>query len=170
MRYIRPIFLGFLLLGLFWSAASAKTAIVEINPTQAGSSVTGTLQLEEVAGGLKIDAVVKGVTPGKHGFHFHENGSCADEGKAAGSHFNPDHVPHGLLTKNGATHAHAGDMGNIEVGADGTGQLSLTLPGLSLSSGNYNVSGKSVILHEKEDDFSQPTGNAGARIGCGVIS
>ena len=109
------------------------------------------------------------VPPGKHGFHVHENGSCAEMGKAAGGHFNPDHVQHGFLPKDGYMNAQAGDMGNIEVGTDGTGILKLFMPGLTLKDGKYAVTGKSVILHEKEDDFSQPVGNAGSRIGCGII-
>ena len=103
-----------------------------------------------------MEASVKGVSPGKHGFHIHENGACTEEGKAAGGHFNPDQASHGLLSKDGFAHSHAGDLGNIEVAADGTGKLEVILPGLSLTEGKYNVTGKSVILHEKEDDFGQP--------------
>jgi Cu-Zn family superoxide dismutase len=169
MKSARWVFFVFVLLGLSLGTAFAKTATVEIKPTKDGSSVSGTVRLEEVPEGLKVSVSVKGVPPGKHGFHIHENGACADEGKAAGGHFNPDQVSHGLLMKDGFSHAHAGDFGNIEVGADGTGALETTLTGLSLSAGGHNVAGKSVILHEKEDDFSQPTGNAGGRIGCGVI-
>jgi Cu-Zn family superoxide dismutase len=170
MRSTRAIFFVFLGVSLSAGAAFAKSATAEIKPTKDGSTVSGTVLLEEVPGGLKLTATVKGVPPGKHGFHIHENGACGDEGKAAGSHFNPDQVSHGLLMKDGFAHSHAGDYGNIEVGADGNGNLETTLTGLSLSEGKYNVSGKAVILHEKEDDFSQPTGNAGGRIGCGVIS
>lgn len=68
-----------------------------------------------------------------------------------------------------ALHAHAGDLGNIEIGADGTGTLEVTIPELCLTGCKYSLEGKSVILHEKEDDFGQPTGNAGGRIGCGPI-
>ena len=170
MRSVRVMCFVFMLLGLAVSTAFAKTATVEITPTKDGSSVSGTVRLEEVPGGVKVNAEMKGVPPGKHGFHIHENGACADEGKAAGGHFNPDRVPHGLLSKDGFAHAHAGDLGNLEVSADGTGKLETTLRGLSLSEGKYNVAGKAIILHEKEDDFGQPTGNAGGRIGCGVIS
>ncbi len=170
MKSARLTLFVLLLLSSFAGTVFAKTATVEIKPTKEGSSVGGTVRLEEVPEGLKVDAQVKGVTPGKHGFHIHETGACGDEGKAAGGHFNPDHASHGLLVKDGFSNAHAGDLGNIEVGADGTGNLETTLPGLSLSAGEHNIAGKSVILHEKEDNFSQPTGNAGGRIGCGVIS
>ena len=150
-------------------AASAKTTVVKLEATKEGSPVAGNIQLEETPEGLKVTAEVQGASPGKHGFHFHENGSCAEEGSAAGGHFNPDHAAHGLLTQGGFSGAHAGDMGNIEIGADGTGKLETVLPGLNLTEGKYNVTGKAVIFHEKEDDFGQPTGNAGGRIGCGVI-
>ncbi len=159
--------LGFLAAGNL--TAFAKTATVDIKGTQEGSKISGKVVLTEIPEGLKVNAEVQNVTPGKHGFHIHEKGVCADGGKAAGGHYNPDGAPHGLLIKDGFTHAHAGDLGNIEVGADGTGKLSETVPSLSLSTGKYDVAGKSIILHEKEDDFGQPTGNAGGRVGCGVI-
>lgn len=169
MKPARVLFSIFILLGFLGGTAFAKMVMVDLKGTQEGSSVTGMVHLEEVKDGLKVIAEVRGVTPGKHGFHIHENGSCAEEGKAAGGHFNPDQVSHGLLPKDGFSHAHAGDMGNLEVGPDGTGRLEMTLPRANLSEGKYNVTGKSVILHEKEDDFGQPTGNAGGRIGCGII-
>ncbi|MBI2095533.1 MAG: superoxide dismutase family protein [Candidatus Omnitrophica bacterium] len=151
-------------------AGMAFAGVVELKATREGSPVKGTVRLEAVEEGLKITAQVEGVPPGRHGFHIHENGSCADEGKAAGGHFNPDNVPHGFPVKDGVSHAHAGDMGNLEAGRDGRGALEITLPHLSFAPGRYGVVGRAVILHEKEDDFSQPTGNAGGRIGCGVIS
>ncbi|NER32468.1 MAG: superoxide dismutase family protein, partial [Symploca sp. SIO1C4] len=96
-------------------------------------------------------------------------GSCEDGGKAAGGHFNPDGVQHGLLIKDGFENAHAGDLGNITVSPEGTGTMNVTIPGLTLSEGKYALGNLSVIVHEKPDDFGQPTGNAGGRIGCGII-
>ena len=118
---------------------------------------------------LTVVAKVLNVPPGVHGFHIHAIGSCADGGKAAGGHFNPDKSPHGLYPKDGAMKAMAGDMGNIVVGADGNGNFSVFMPGLTLKDGKYAVNGLSIILHEKTDDFSQPSGNAGGRIACGII-
>lgn len=163
------ILIALLVMGVSGTAVAASSREVAIKPTQEGSTVSGTLYLEETAAGLKVTAQVQGVSSGKHGFHFHENGNCADQGMAAGGHFNPAHAPHGLLAKDGLQAAHAGDMGNIDVGADGSGRLEVVLPGVTLSEGPFSVSGKAVVLHEKEDDFGQPTGNAGGRIGCGVI-
>jgi Cu-Zn family superoxide dismutase len=151
------------------SPAWAASATANLTGTQAGSPIVGAVNFEESAEGLKVTAEVKGAPAGAHGFHIHENGSCGEEGKAAGGHFNPDNAPHGLLSKDGFSSAHAGDLGNLEIAADGTGRIQTTLPGLSLSEGKYNVRGKSVILHEKGDDFGQPTGNAGGRIACGII-
>jgi len=138
--------------------------------TQAGSTLSGTARFTPMDGGLRITVTVAQAPPGRHGIHIHEQGGCGDSGNAAGGHFNPDGVPHGLLPKDGLTRAHAGDLGNIEIGADGSGTLTLTVPALTLRDGPYAVAGRSIILHEKADDFGQPTGNAGGRIACGVIA
>jgi Cu-Zn family superoxide dismutase len=142
-----------------------------IKATASDSMVSGEVIVKHEDGqeGVTIDINVANVPPGKHGIHFHENGSCDDMGNAAGSHFNPDKVKHGLLTKDGAKNAHAGDMGNIEVAEDGTASMQIFLPGVNLEEGSYALKGKAIVLHEKEDDFGQPTGNAGGRIGCGII-
>ncbi len=163
------LFIFFFSVVLVTSPVFAAQGKALIKGTGVDSPIAGEITLTEGEGGLTVEVIVANVAPGKHGFHFHENGSCDDEGRAAGGHFNPDNVTHGYLPKDGHAHAHAGDMGNINVGADGVGTLKEFLPGVSLSQGQYAVAGKSVILHEKEDDFGQPTGNAGNRIGCGVI-
>ena len=150
-------------------AFAAATASAELKPTSDASKITGAATFEETGAGLKIAVEISNATPGKHGLHLHENGSCADNGKAAGGHFNPSGAQHGLVTRDGLEHAHAGDLGNIEIGPDGAGKLEAVVPGLTLKEGPNSVNGKSVILHEKEDDFGQPTGNAGGRAACGVI-
>ena len=147
--------------------AASGTAI--ISGTSDGSTVSGAVSLTDTPEGLKVSATFKNVPPGKHGFHIHENGACGDTGKEAGGHFNPAKVDHGLLSKDGFEHAHAGDFGNIEIAEDGTGSFEVVEKGLTLSEGEHAVAGKAFILHEKEDDFGQPTGNAGGRIGCDII-
>ncbi|MBI4352942.1 MAG: superoxide dismutase family protein [Candidatus Omnitrophica bacterium] len=142
---------------------------IDLRPAQEGSSLSGKAAFIEMEEGLRISAVVTGASPGKHGFHVHEKGACGDSGNAAGGHFNPDGMSHGDLMKDGFGQAHAGDLGNIEIGPDGKGTFEKIIPGLTLKEGKYGVVGRSLILHEREDDFSQPTGNAGARIACGVI-
>jgi Cu-Zn family superoxide dismutase len=148
--------------------ASAKAII---KGTEADSQVSGMVDIVEiVGGGIQVIGEVSNVKPdGLHGIHIHEKGDCGDGGKAAGSHFNPKLTKHGYLPKDGVEQSHAGDMGNIAIDADGKGSLIVFLSGLSLTKEDLNVAGKAIILHSKEDDFSDPAGNAGERIGCGVI-
>jgi superoxide dismutase, Cu-Zn family len=130
------------------------------------SKVTGTVTFTKVGDEVQVVADIENLSPGKHGFHIHEKGDCsAADASSAGGHFNPTHQHHGGPTS--AEH-HAGDLGNITADASGkahldwTGKLSLT--------GADSIIGKSVVVHEKEDDLkSDPAGNAGARIACGVI-
>ena len=139
--------------------------------TTADSTVAGTVSFLETEEGLKIDVIVSGIpTPGKHGIHIHENGSCEDSGNAAGGHYNPDGVQHGFVLETGAGTVHPGDLGNITIDESGNGTLSVVVPGLGLKNGHHLIDGKSIILHERQDDGSQPTGNAGGRIGCGLIN
>jgi len=166
MKLFIPLFC-FILAGS--PAGFAAIATADLQGTTEGSKISGKVDFEETAEGLKVKAAVSNAAPGKHGFHIHEFGSCAAGGKAAGGHFNPENAPHGLLVKDGLSRAHAGDLGNIEIDTAGNGKLETSLTGLSLTSGKYNVAGKAVILHAKEDDFGQPVGNAGDRIGCGII-
>ena len=147
----------------------AGSGTATLKGTEANSPISGKVTFRETAEGLKVHAEFQNAPPGKHGFHIHENGDCGDGGKAAGGHYNPEGAPHGFLSKDGLGHVHAGDLGNIDIAADGTGMLDEVIPGLTLKGAKYNILGRSVILHEKEDDFGQPTGNAGGRIGCGVI-
>ena len=168
---MKRIFAGFIIVALFLISqpAFAAKARAVIKGTEENSPITGEVLFTELKGGIEVRAQVAGVPPGKHGFHIHENGSCDDQGKAAGSHYNPDGAMHGLVITDGFARAHAGDFGNIEVNDNGIGNLKIFVPGLTLSGLKYNIAGKAVILHEKTDDFGQPTGNAGGRIGCGTI-
>ena len=161
---------GFVVVLALWCGpASAETGEVMLGATQDGSLESGGAVLSDTPDGLQVTVQVAGISPGKHGVHIHAFGGCGDGGKDAGGHLNPDGVQHGFFPTDGSEHAHPGDMGNIEVGGNGTGSLVITLPGVALSGGNYPVAGRAIILHAKEDDFGQPTGNAGSRIGCGSI-
>ena len=170
MRNIKSLGI-WILTGLFIvPTAFAVQGLAELKGTADGSSITGTVVFTEVEGGVNVNANVAGVQPaGKRGFHIHEFGSCADTGKSAGGHYNPTQSEHGLVSADGHAKAHAGDLGNIEIKDDGTGALQGFLPGVKLTNGEHEIAGRAVILHEKEDDFGQPTGNAGGRVACGPI-
>jgi superoxide dismutase, Cu-Zn family len=147
-----------------------QTAQAIIKSTSDPSKTLGDASFSLTEKGMAIEAQVNNAPPGQHAFHIHEVGSCEDQGNAAKGHFNPDQVKHGLLSKDGFQNAHAGDLGNMTISPQGEGTLSQTISGLTFSGGKYAIEGLSVILHEKVDDFGQPTGNAGGRIGCGIIS
>ena len=146
--------------------AMVMKAAAVVGPLKS-SGVRGLVTFEAVEHGVRVVADISGLSPGKHGFHIHEFGDCsADDGSSAGGHFNPAGMPHSMPT---SEKRHAGDMGNIEAGQDGKAHLDYVDAVMSLS-GEHSLIGHAVIIHEKEDDFTtQPTGNAGARIGCGVI-
>jgi Cu-Zn family superoxide dismutase len=158
-----------LLAGSTGAMALADTGIAHIRGTAPGSSITGTVLFEDRPGGLWIRAELENMDPGEHGFHIHEYGLVTNGGKDAGGHFNPRGNPHGHVLRDGIEDAHAGDLGNIRIGPDRSGTLELVVPGLSLSSGPSSVAGRAVIVHQKADDFGQPTGNAGGRIAAGTI-
>ncbi len=149
--------------------ASAETAKAAIHGTGLQPELQGEVTLTDTESGLLIQGSLTGAPAGLHGFHIHEFGLCHESGNAAGSHFNPKDTPHGNLIADSQQKAHAGDLGNLTVREDGTATWLYTLPGLSLAKGPNPVAGRALIVHEKPDDFGQPTGNAGGRIGCGSI-
>jgi Cu-Zn family superoxide dismutase len=141
-------------------------AICLLYPTQ-GSETMGKVTFSQKADGMLIIADVKGLSPGKHGFHIHEYGDCSQpDGKSAGGHFNPTSKNHGGPN---SEDRHVGDLGNLIAKDDGTAYYEWTDKLLSFS-GPKSILGRAIIVHADEDDLiSQPTGNAGARIACGVI-
>ena len=161
------------------NAYAAPTPAVEATPVPTITSdiaaaqlsgpggVSGTITFTQEAGGVHVVAQVEGAKPGKHGFHLHAGGVCEGDYKSAGDHFNPTNAEHGA--PDAAAH-HAGDFGNIEVGSNGTGNADFTTTMLSLGEGANDAIGKAVILHGGEDDLkTQPSGNSGPRIACGVV-
>jgi len=159
------------------TATEAPTPVTEPTVTTQIAAVTlsgpggasGVVNFTQEAGGVHVVARVQGAPAGTHGFHVHAVGTCeGPDFKTAGDHFNPTNTPHGAPD---AAQHHAGDFGNIEVASDGTGNLDLTTTMLSVGDGGANdVVGKAVILHAGKDDLTtQPSGNAGARIACGVV-
>ncbi len=153
-------------------AASPASAQAILQPAKDTPGFSGRVIFYQAGSQVRVVADVTGVSPpGNHGFHVHDNGKCErDPGKdftTAGGHFNPAGTPHAC--PDAASH-HAGDLGNIVINADGTGHLDVTTSALSLS-GAGSVVGRAIILHAAPDDCTtQPTGNAGGRLACGVIA
>lgn len=160
------VFLAFIVSASLALAGDATKAIAVLHPLS-GSNVSGTVTFSASGDQVRVVADVTGLTPGKHGFHIHEFGDCSSpDGNSAGGHFNPAHKQHGAPD---ATDRHAGDLGNIEADASGKAHLEWTDKIMKLA-GPDSIVGHSVIVHEKVDDLkTQPTGNAGGRLACGVV-
>lgn len=135
---------------------------------KSGSQVTGSATFTEKEGGLDIVVQAKYLTPGKHAVHVHEIGDCsAANASSAGGHFNPGGGSHGGPID---PHRHAGDLGNLDAGADGSGTLKIKTDALTVAPGERSVVGRAIAIHGDGDDFiSQPSGNAGSIVACGVI-
>ena len=149
-------------------SADAKQAHAMID-SLSDSGVTGIAVFTQNGDQITFTAEIQGASPGLHAIHIHAYGDCsAPDGTSAGGHWNPTDVAHG---KWGEGEFHLGDIGNISVGEDGTGSITLTTDLWEIGTGSdIDVVGKGMIVHADADDFvSQPSGNAGARIGCGVI-
>jgi Cu-Zn family superoxide dismutase len=146
------------------------TAVATMEP-RSGSEAKGTVTFTELeGGGLSVKFDLSGVPEGVHGFHVHDKGDCsAPDGTSAGPHFNPHNMHHAGPAD---VERHAGDFGNVVASANGTVKTSITMGGVSLKEGTIeNVVGRAIILHAKRDDLTtQPTGDAGGRIACGVIT
>ena len=170
MRHAR---VGLLLAGLAAAAlapaaARAQTAIATVQPT-AGNSARGTVTFTQHGDKVAVSAQLSGLSPGGHGFHIHEKGDCsAPDATSAGGHFNPIGKPHGAPD---APEHHAGDLPMVEADANGNATLSAEVSGLTVGGGAAtDIVGRSVVVHKDPDDYhSQPAGNSGPRIGCGVI-
>jgi Cu-Zn family superoxide dismutase len=151
-------------------AEPAHDAVVQIAPTQ-GNTVTGSLAATGTPQGVHLTGSIQGLKPdAEFGFHIHEKGDCsAPDGSSAGGHFNPTQAQHGNPT--GSSH-HAGDMLNIKSNAEGVAQVDVTAAGTTLHGDpNTDVMGKAIVVHESPDDYStQPSGNSGKRVACGVIA
>jgi Cu-Zn family superoxide dismutase len=141
-------------------------AVAVVYPTK-NNTASGVVKFTEQAGGLHIEANISGLTPGKHGFHVHEFGNCAcDDAVCAGGHFNPTGKKHGGPDD---TERHVGDFGNLVADEQGNAMCDYIDHDAQLN-GPDSIIGRGIIIHADPDDLvSQPTGNAGARVGCGVV-
>lgn len=157
----------------------ARTATATIaSPGGASTGVSGTVVFTELDEGVYLSYEITGLAPGDHGLHVHEGTSCAaadtdgdgtpEPGGAAGGHFNPGDDPHGAPSAPSDEH-HAGDLGNITADSDGLAVGGREAAGLSFE-GATGLMGHALVIHSGADDFvSQPSGDAGSRVGCGVI-
>jgi Cu-Zn family superoxide dismutase len=149
---------------------AGKRAAATMVGTKDHESVKGTVTFEVKDGNVVVTANISGLTPGDHGFHIHEKGDCtAPDAASAGGHFNPSGHKHGSPD---ASEHHEGDLGNLTAGTDGIANKTITLTDVTIGDGTAkDIVGKGFIIHDKADDFTtQPTGNAGARVACGVIT
>ncbi|PWH85775.1 superoxide dismutase family protein [Brumimicrobium oceani] len=139
---------------------------------KSGSNATGEIIFEEKLGQVVMEAKFEGLNPGTHAIHLHETANCSsDDGKSAGGHWNPTNERHGKWGD--AEGFHKGDIGNFEVKDDGTATVNFETADwcIGCDDETKNIIGRSVIIHEGGDDFiSQPSGDAGKRVGCAEIS
>lgn len=144
--------------------ATDFTKAVAVIHAAGESDVSGIATFEKVEEGVRVHAELEGLTEGQHGFHIHKFGDCtAPDLSSAGPHYNPNENPHAAPTD---SLRHMGDMGNIEVDAQGNATIDYVDSHIQLN----RIIGRAVIVHQGKDDLtSQPSGSAGARIGCGVI-
>jgi Cu-Zn family superoxide dismutase len=170
-----------LALGLVFLAAGIVSAepLVKMKPKAKAALINaegkevGTALFEEVPGGLRLSLKVSNFPPGFHAFHVHSVGLCEPpDFKSAGPHFNPFHKKHGRQNPEGP---HAGDLQDLYVGPDGTGDLDALVPALTLSGEGgkslFHPGGTALVIHASPDDNkTDPAGNAGDRIACGVIT
>ncbi|MDR9388028.1 MAG: superoxide dismutase family protein [Balneolaceae bacterium] len=145
------------------SSEAPARLIAVVHPTE-GNSASGVVRFDAVEGGVQVSGEIAGISPGLHGFHIHQYGDCsAANGTSAGGHYNPAGVDHAGPE---AEVSHMGDLGNIEANAEGIATFDALFPAVDMAM----ITGRGLIVHAGEDDLeTQPTGAAGARLGCGVI-
>lgn len=151
------------------SPTTDNTAVADVVDAQ-GKAV-GTANFVELTNAVRIVLEARGLPPGLKGVHIHETGKCDGPGfTTAGGHFNPEGKQHGALNPRGP---HAGDLPNINIGADGSGRMETSSKLVSLVTGPsslFDADGSAIVIHAAPDDFqTDPTGNSGARIACGII-
>jgi Cu-Zn family superoxide dismutase len=143
-------------------------ATAALQPTK-GNKTIGEATFEQVGNKVRVIVFAQGLRPEReHGFHIHEAGDCSSgDGMSAKGHFNPHGKPHGDPK---SAERHAGDLPALKAGKDGRAKIDVEMDVITLTSGPANIGGKGLIIHADPDDYkTQPTGNAGARLACGVI-
>ena len=158
---------GVLAAGCASMTPQGPTAVATLETTK-GNATSGSVNFVQKGDKVRVTAKVSGLSPGAHGFHIHETGDCSSgDGMSAGGHFNPQGKPHAAPT---TADRHAGDMPMLQANASGEATLTVELDVITIGSGAADIVGRAVIVHKDPDDFTtQPTGNSGARVACGVI-
>ena len=147
--------------------AGPLMATAQLKPTK-GSKTFGEATFEESGEYVRVIVFVQGLKPGQeHGLHIHEGADCSGDAMGAKGHFNPFDKPHGIP---GTAQRHAGDLPVLKANKAGRANVNVDVDMISLKPGPASIIGRSLIVHADPDDYkTQPTGNAGARIACGVI-
>ena len=169
--FMRHYLVGVILIVLILAVGCGPKKSVKVELANPEGENVGMVKLTEGSGGITIRLEAKNLPEGVHGFHLHEKGSCeGPDFSSAGGHFNPFSAGHGLQNEEGP---HAGDLSNIYVGPDGTATVEVLAPLVTFADRKYSLlqeGGTAVVIHEGADDYvSDPSGDAGARIACGVI-
>lgn len=168
MKIIIVAAVAVLIAGCASMSGGGPSALAKLQPTR-GNSAAGTVTFTQKGDKVLVVAELSGLRPNaEHGFHVHDKGDCSSgDGMSAGGHFNPFGKQHGHLASGGR---HAGDMPNLKADASGHARIATELDIISVSDGAASVVGRGVIVHAQPDDYrSQPVGNAGARLACGVV-
>ena len=149
------------------AAADGPSATAIVRPASS-SQAHGSVKFTQVGTKVRVEGEIAGLNPGRHGFHVHEKGDCtAPDAASAGPHFNPGSMKHGA-PDSGVRHG--GDLGNLTANEYGKATVSVMVDGISVGTGPNGVVGKGVIVHADPDDLkTDPGGNSGDRIGCGVV-
>jgi Cu-Zn family superoxide dismutase len=169
MKTLLAVFTCCLLLAACSSMSlRSPTATASLAPTK-GNQAAGNVTFVQKGDKVLVDARISGLTPGLHGFHVHEKGDCtAPDAMSAGGHFNPRKAPHAGPDD---AQRHAGDLGNLSANADGVAVYHAEVTGISVGTTDDSIIGRAVIVHANADDLrTQPSGNAGPRLACGLIS
>ena len=168
MRSVIPAFAAIFVAACATTPVEPLRATAQLQPTK-GSKTFGEATFEQANGKVHVVVYVQGLKPGQeHGLHIHEVGDCSSgDGMSTKGHFNPHGKPH---ARHDSPERHAGDLPPLKAGKNGRAKVDAMLDVITVAAGPANIIGRGLIVHADPDDFkTQPTGNAGARIACGVI-